>query len=400
MAAEFQLAPYKDALIMLGTAGVVVPLAQRFKISPILAFLLAGAVLGPKGIGTLAGSVPGIQWIAVSHQEDVAKIAEFGVVFLLFLIGLELPLPRLMTMRRLVFGLGGLQVVLSACLIGGAVWWLGSLPAPGALAIGAALSLSSTAIVVEVLARQHRLSSMTGRTGFAVLLFQDLAVVPIMFLVGNLGGQTGGSIVPGLLSALVQGAAAVALIVLAGRLLLRPLFRMVALTDGHELFIAATLFVAIGTSLATAAAGLSMALGAFVAGLLLAETEFRRAVEATIEPFKNLLLGMFFFWVGMSLDVRALLSDPFWLVAVAAGLIALKAVLLAGLVRLARQSWPVAVETGLLLGPAGEFAFVIIGLAMTYGLVTSAVGGAALTVASLTMALIPACAVLGRRLAR
>lgn len=398
-APEVDLGVYKDALLVLGTAGVVVPLVHRFRISPILGFLLAGAVLGPNGLGALGIYWPEIHWFTVTEREGVSRIAEFGVVFLLFVIGLELSLPRLLTMRRLVFGLGGAQVVVSTLLISVFTGFLGKEPA-AALIIGAALALSSTAIVIEVLAAQQRLSSSVGRTTFAILLFQDLAVVPLLLLVNILGSQQDGSLVVGVLRALGQGALAIIAIVIVGRLLLQPLFRIVAATGLQELFIAAVLFVAVATSLAGAAAGLSMALGAFVAGLLLAETEYRRAIEATMAPFKGLLLGVFFFSVGMSLDIAALLQNPVWLLAAAAGHIVLNALVIIALCRLFRLSWPTTIETALLLGPTGEFAFVILGLAMTKGLVKPEPGEFALAVAALTMILIPGCAYLGRALVR
>jgi monovalent cation:H+ antiporter-2, CPA2 family len=398
MATGFEIGAYKDALIVLGTAGLLVPLVARFKISPVLGFLLAGAVLGPKGLGALKEYSPALRWITVSDQEDVAQIAEFGVVFLLFLIALELSLPRLITMRRLIFGLGSLQVGLSALIIGVFAGLRGLATAP-ALIIAIALALSSTAIVIEVLARRHRLSSGTGRTSFAVLLFQDLAVVPFIFLVSILGVEKDGSIALGLFRALGQSVIAIAAIVLIGRRVLRPFFRLVASSRSHELFVAATLFVVVTAGLVSASTGMSMALGAFIAGLLLAETEYRRAIEATIEPFKGLLLGIFFFSVGMSIDVRSLLNNPFLLVAAAFGLIATKALVVTVLARAFQLSWPTAIETGLLLGPGGEFAFVIIGLGMTYGIVGADTAAFTLAVVSLTMLVIPACASLGRSLA-
>ena len=394
------IAAYKDALIVLGTAGVVVPVVHRLKVSPILGFLMAGAILGPKGLGALAASYPALGYITINGDGDrLYSIAELGVVFLLFLIGLELSLPRLKTMRRLVFGLGALQVVASTAVIGAFLAYLG-LKGEAALLLAAALALSSTAIVVEVLSTRHRLSTVSGRTTFSVLLFQDLAVVPLIFLVPILGSASGQSIFVGLASALVQGAFAIGAIVVVGRLVLRPLFRQVAETHSPELFMAACLFVAVGTSLASAAAGLSMALGAFTAGLLLAETEYRRAIEATIEPFKGLLLGLFFFSVGMSLDIASLLSSPASLAAAVVGLVAVKAAVVVLLARAFGVSWPASVETGLLLGPGGEFAFVIVGLAAAYGLLSEPARAFALTVVALSMAAIPTCAWVARILAR
>lgn len=396
MAATVALESYKEAMIVLGAASVVVPLVKRLGISAILGFLFAGALLGPKGLGALQSSIPGLSWITVSEADDMTRVAELGVVFLLFLIGLELSMPRLLTMRKLVFGLGGLQVIITASAIGLIAHQIGFEPAAATI-IGAAFALSSTAIVIEVLARQHRLSSATGRTSFSILLFQDLAVVPLLIFVGLLTSrQPNESMATGLVQALLQGGLAIAAIVLLGRLVMRPLFRATAGTQDIELFTAATLFVVVGTSLISAAAGLSMALGAFVSGLLLAETEYRRAVEATIEPFKGLLLGTFFFCVGMSLDIGLLFSNPVMLIGIAGCLILGKAFIVAILTRAFGLSWPRAVETGLLLGPAGEFAFVFFGIALSAGLIDRESGAIALAVASLTMASIPAMATVGQ----
>jgi CPA2 family monovalent cation:H+ antiporter-2 len=399
MAANFiSLDAYSDALVVLGTAGIVIPLVRRFGLNPVLGYLGAGALLGPLGLGSFRDRAPWLYWVTVVDPKNVSGFAELGIVFLLFLIGLELSYERLVTMRRLVFGLGSLQVVLSAAVIAAFARVAVDSPA-AAVIVGSCLALSSTAIVIELLSSQRRLSTTVGRTSFSILLAQDIAVVPILLFVSFVGGSTG-SVATGLLLALANAALALGLIVVLGRLLLRPLLRLVASTDSSDLFIAATLFVIVGSAVAAGLAGLSMALGAFVAGLLLAETEFRKAIEATIEPFKGLLLGLFFFTVGMYIDLRELARAPLWLLASVVGLVALKSALVVGLARLFRTPWAAAVETGLLLGPGGEFAFVIIGVATTYGLIGSGVGSFTLAVTSLTMAMIPLLSVAGRRLAQ
>lgn len=395
MAGTADLTFYKDALLILGTAGVVVPALNYLKVSPVLGYLIAGAILSPKGLGLLAPMIPGVGWLAISDTEQVAKLAEFGVVFLLFLIGLELSFERLMTMRRLVFGLGASQVIVSACLIAAAAMLTGIAPA-SALVVGAALSLSSTAIVVEHLSAQKRLSTSVGRASFSILLFQDLAVVPILFLLGVLDPKAGGSIASGIMIAFAQAAAALGIIVGVGRFLLQPLFRFVAQTGNHDMFIATTLFVAVGTSFATAAAGLSMALGAFVAGLLLAETEYRRAIETIIEPLKSLLLGVFFFSVGLSLDLGTVTAEPLRILATTAALLALQAIVIFGLCRAFGISIAASIETAGLLAPGGEFAFVVLTLALSYGLVSAEVTSVLLTSVAISMALIPIAGSLGR----
>jgi len=388
---------YSDALVVLGTAGIVVPLVRRFGVSPIIGYLGAGVVLGPLGLGSFMDQAPWLYWITVVDAKNVSGIADLGIVFLLFLIGLELSYERLVTMRRLVFGLGTLQVMLSAAVIGGAAALAGHTPA-AAVIIGSCLALSSTAIVIEVLSSQRRLSTTAGRTSFSILLAQDIAVVPILLLVSILGTSTGSSVMTGIMLALANAALAIGLIVLIGRVLLRPLLRLVASTDANELFVAATLFIIVGSAVAAGLAGMSMALGAFVAGLLLAETEFRKAIETTIEPFKGLLLGVFFFTVGMGIDLRELAREPLWLFVSAIGLIGIKAGLIVALARLFRVPMPAAVETGLLLGPGGEFAFVVIAVATGYGLVTRETGSFTLAMTSMTMVLIPILAILARRL--
>ena len=389
---------YSDALVVLGTAGVVVPLARRFGLSPVLGYLAAGALLGPLGLGSLINTFPFLYWVTVVDARNVAGIAELGVVFLLFLIGMELSYERLKAMRRLVFGLGSLQIFLTAAVIAAIAALAGNPPAV-AVILGACLALSSTAIVIEVLSSQGRLNTAGGRASFAVLLAQDLAVIPILLFVSILGRDTGDSAITGILLAFVKATLAVAAIVIIGRLLLRPLFRLVASTGVNELFVATALFVIIGAGVAAALAGLTMAFGAFIAGLLLAETEFRKAIETNIGPFKGLLLGLFFFTVGMNIDVREVAREPFWLFASVIGLIGIKAILLIVLARAFRLSWPAAIETGLLMGPGGEFAFVGIGLATTLGLIGADVSSFTLAVTSITMALIPALSLLARRLA-
>jgi CPA2 family monovalent cation:H+ antiporter-2 len=397
VAPSFNIDAYSDALVVLATAGIVVPLVRRFGLSPVLGYLGAGAVLGPLGLGTFKEQVPLLYWLTVVDARNVSAIAELGVVFLLFLIGLELSFPRLLTMRRLVFGLGGLQVTLSTAVIAGIAALAGSTGA-AAIIIGSCLALSSTAIVLDVLSHQRRLSTSVGRTSFSILLAQDLAVAPILLLVAILANGVGSSALTGLALAVANATLALGIIVIVGRILLRPLFRLVAATDTGELFVAATLFVIVASAVVAGLAGMSMALGAFVAGLLLSESEFRKAIETTIEPFKGLLLGLFFFTVGMNIDLRELAHAPLWLMACVVGLVGIKAALIFGLGRLFRVPRLAALETGLLLGPGGEFAFVVIGVAVAARLVTPAAASFALAVTSITMALIPVLATIVRRL--
>jgi len=397
MAASINIAAYSDALVVLGTAGIVVPLVHRWGISPVLGYLGAGALLGPLGLGSFIGQVPYLYWFTVVDAKNVAGIADLGVVFLLFLVGLELTYERLVSMRRLVFGLGGLQVLITTVILATIIVAAGR-KTPTAIVLGSCLALSSTAIELEVLSQQGRLTTSAGRASFAVLLAQDLAVIPILMFISILGVDKGGDVVSTIGMALAQAIAAVALIVGVGRVVLRPIFRQVARTQSSELFIAAILFVIVGTGVVAAMANLSMALGAFVAGLLLGETEYRKAIETTIEPFKSLLLGLFFFTVGMTIDARELAREPLLLIGCVIGLIGLKAGVLILLARFYKLAWPAAVETGLLLGPGGEFAFVGIGLAATLGAVPAQLASFSLAITSLTMALIPLLAIAARRI--
>lgn len=399
MAGGLDVSAYKDGLIVLTTAAVIVPFVKKMKLSPILGFLAAGVVLGPKGLGAYIGTYPVLDHITVTGEKQIAAIAELGIVFLLFLIGLELSPQRLLTMRRLVFGLGGLQIIVSTAALAAGLYWFG-LNAGTALLIGASLSLSSTAIVVELLARSGRLATTTGRTSFAVLIAQDLAVVPLLFLVGVVGKDQQGNVWLELLQALAEGALAIAAIVLVSRFLLQPLFRLVAAPDNPEFFIAATILVAVGTGVVSAFAGLSMALGAFVAGLVLAETEYRRAIEVTIEPFKSLLLGVFFFSVGMSIDPGLIWRHPVLIAVGVIALVSIKAVIAYGLARLFKVSRAAAIDTSFLLAPGGEFAFIIIAMALSLSLIGRDFAEFLLTIVAVSMAALPFIAVAGRSFAR
>ncbi len=399
MAGAIGVEDFKEALLFLGTAGVVVPLFRRIKVSPVIGFILAGVALGPFGIGKFADAFAPLGWISFSDVESMAHFSELGVVFLLFMIALELSLDRLKPMRRLVFGLGGLQVVLSMAAIGGVAFAFGQ-STGSSLVLGGALALSSTAIVVPILAESRRLNTASGRTAFAILLFQDLAVAPLLFMVSILGAQEGRGIAEGVFYAVVPAAVALAVLLGAGRLLLRPLFQLVARAHSTDFFMAACLLVVLGTGLIAAVSGLSMALGAFIAGLLLAETEFRREIEVTIEPFKGLLLGLFFVSIGAGLDITHIFEAPVRTLGIAMALIAVKVMVLYVTARLVRVRHPVAAEVSLLLGPGGEFAFVMIGVAVATKIVPPTLGANVIIAVTLSMLAIPALGALGRRLAR
>lgn len=392
--------PYlREALIFLATAGIAVPLLSRLRISPVLGYLLIGGLIGPYGLGLLAEDYPDLAQAVISDIEGVRGIAEIGVVFLMFMIGLELSLDRLWSSRLLVFGMGSLQIVATAALIAWIAAGLGAEPST-ALVIGAALSLSSTAIVMQILMHDRRQTTPVGKTGFAILLMQDLAVVPILFMVGVLAVPGGQGLAGGLALALGKAALAVVLIYLIGRLILRPLLRQIAQARNTEMFTAAVLLVAVGVSTLTAYFGLSMALGALLAGLLLAETEYRHQIEVDIEPFKGLMLGLFFMSVGMGIDWRNVVSSPAVIVMSVVGLWLLKAAVITGLGLLFGRWRHVAIETGLLLGQGGEFAFVILAAASSLGLIAGGLEQHILIVAGVSMLLTPLAAQLAKRFAR
>lgn len=399
MAADVSPAHYKDVVLFLATAGVVVPLFRRWRISPILGFLGAGVALGPFGLGALGDTAPWLSFITVDNPEEIRQLGEFGVVFLLFTIGLELSWERLRLMRRIVFGLGGLQVAVCLAVIAAAAYAVGQSVISAAV-IGAALALSSTAIVMPILTEKKRLHSVTGRTAFAVLLFQDLAVAPLLVTLEVMGSRHGEVFSPRLLLALAPAAAGLLALVLLGRLVLRPMMKSVAKAKSEELFMAASLLIVIGAGLLSAVAGLSMALGAFVAGLLLAETEFRHELEVTIEPFKGLLLGLFFLSIGIGLDLSVLMNRPAAVLGVTLGVIVLNSLVVTVLARLFGLKGRAAIETGMLLAGAGEFAFVMMDAAMADGLVTRPVGQVVLVGATLSMFAIPGMAALGARIGR
>ena len=391
--------PYlREVILFLVVAGFAVPLLQR-RVSPVLGYLLIGGLIGPYGLGLMAEALPLAAFLVIDDLDGVRALAEIGVVFLLFAIGLELSLDRLWAMRRLVFGLGSAQILLTGVVIGGVAYVWGN-SGPAALVLGACLALSSTAIVMQLLIEKSRLTTPVGRSAFSVLLMQDLAVVPILFIVGVLGTVSEGQgVLGGLALALGEAAITVVVIYAVGRLVLRPLFRATAQSGSREAFMAMILLIVLGTAAITGAVGLSMALGAFLAGLLIAETEYRHQVEVDIEPFKGLMLGLFFMSVGMGIDWRVLMETPLLIAASVIGLIAIKAVLNVSLFLLWKTPIHRAVEAGLLLAQAGEFAFIVVGLAMSLDLLPGSTGQFMLIVASLTMVLTPGLAELARKLA-
>jgi CPA2 family monovalent cation:H+ antiporter-2 len=389
------LSIYKEALLFLATAGVIAPLFFRLHISPVLGYLLAGVALGPYGLGALAKKAPALSALAI-NVESIDKLAAFGVVALLFTMGLELSFERLRRMRRLVFGLGLAQVAVTTMVLG-LIGWAFGLPPVSAATIGAALAMSSTAIVVPMLLESKRLAAPVGRASLSVLLFQDLAVAPLLVMAGALSGGDERGLGSALIGTLAPAALALAALIVFGRIALRPFFHFVAATRSPEFFMAACLLVVLGDGIAAAASRLSMALGAFVAGLLLAETEYRREIEVTIEPFKGLLLGLYFVSVGAEINPGLILARPALILGLVAALIAVKGLIIFGLATAFRLPARVGAEMAMLLGPGGEFGFVMIGAALAGGLIDRSLSTALVSAVALSMLTIPALAKVGAR---
>ena len=373
------------ALILLAAAVIVVTVFRRLRLSPVLGYLGAGMVIGPYGLGL------------ITDAEQLNHFAEIGIVFLMFTIGLELSLERLKALRRYMLGLGSIQVVVTTGALTGIALLFG-LPFETALVVGCALSLSSTAFVLQLIMERGEQTTRHGRVGISVLLMQDLAVVPMLTLVPVL--KSGGDNML-MLVAQAMGIAMVAMVamILLGRLIMRPLYRWVAGGRNQEVFIAMTLLVALGAGWLTAHFGLSMALGAFLAGMLLSETEFRHQVESDIRPFRGLLLGLFFMSVGMMMSVPLFFEKINLIFGLLVLLLLVKAVILTLAAKLFNLTWGVAVRVGLLLAQGGEFAFIILGTAAQAGLVENDVRQILLLVVTLSMIVTPLLAFFAGKLA-
>jgi CPA2 family monovalent cation:H+ antiporter-2 len=388
----------KDALVFLAAAGLVVPLFHRAHIGAVLGFLFVGIAVGPYGFGQLAADFPWLRYLTIEDRDRVEPFAELGVLFLLFLIGLELSLPRLWSLRRYVLGIGALQFLLSALALRVGMAAMG-ISTTNAIILGLCLAMSSTAIVMQLLEEQGRSATQVGRIVLSVLLFQDLMVAPVLFGVQILArGEH--DVVPALATAVLQGAVAIAAIVGAGRFLLQPIFRFAAQTGSRDLIMAITLFMVVGVAAVTGAAGLSTALGAFLAGLLLSETEYRHHIEIDIAPFKGLLIGLFFITVGMTIDLRAVWSNLGVILIAVVALLVVKSVVAFVASRIFRVSVAVAAEVAILLAQGGEFAFVVIALARSSGLVAGELAQLATAVVGISMMVTPLCAVAGQWLGR
>ncbi|MEN8107927.1 MAG: monovalent cation:proton antiporter-2 (CPA2) family protein [Pseudomonadota bacterium] len=344
-----------DILALLAAAVIAVPVFQRLGLGSVLGYLAAGAVVGPWGLGF------------IDQIEEIRQIAEFGVVFLLFIIGIELKPARLWAMRRMVFGLGTAQVIVTGLAIAGLAL-LFNQPPKTAVIIGFSLALSSTAFVLQILTERGEMATHHGRTAFSVLLLQDLAVVPLLTLVSLLAAET--TLLEGIEFAILNAVLVITLVILVGRFFLSPILRLVAVSRTTEVFTAAAVFAVLGTAWLTQEVGLSLALGAFLAGLMMADSHYRHQVIADIKPFRGILLGLFFMGVGMSIDFGLLASQGVLIAGLVLGLLLVKAVILWGLCRLMGVGTPDATRVSLLLSQSGEFGFVLFGLATMSGMLS------------------------------
>jgi CPA2 family monovalent cation:H+ antiporter-2 len=377
----------EDVLLLLAATLIVVISLRRLRMPLIIGFLLVGMAVGPFALGL------------VQATETTATLAEFGVVFLLFTLGLEFSLPRLLATRGEVFGLGGLQVGITTALVAAIGWLLGLSPAV-AILLGGAVAMSSTAIVLRQLTEQDELNRTHGRLAFGTLLFQDLAVVPFLALAGVLASPGADYSTPAIAQAVLKAAVALVIVLAAGRWLLRPLLHEIAASRAPELFTFAVLFVAMGAAWATHAVGLSFALGAFLAGMMLAETEYRYQVEAGIRPFRDTLLGLFFVTVGMQLDVPGLLRQLPAVIGLLAGLLLLKAAIVMLAARPFTDQWFKALRTGIVLSQGGEFGFALLVLLLQNRLIGAEVTQPLLAAITLSMFVAPILIKYNKRIAR
>ncbi|MBY6013475.1 cation:proton antiporter [Qipengyuania gaetbuli] len=384
-----------DALVILGAAGLVIPVFTRFRITPVIGFILIGILVGPYGLGQLVYERPLLEHFTISDPEALEPFAEFGIILLLFAIGLELSFKRLWQLRKLVFGLGAMELMIGGICIAAVLAMMGQYWT-GALALGFALAFSSTAIVLPISGS----SSPVGRAALSMLLFEDIMIVPIIFVLGAMAPNAQADGWEGLLQTLWQGALVIGVMMIAGRILLPRLFAQAARTKSPELFLAAALLVVIGSSLATAAVGLSPIVGALIAGLLIAETEYHGEVETIMEPFKGLALGIFLITVGMSIDLRTIWENLGVIAVAVVGVLVFKALLTGVLLRLMGARRSTAAETGILMASPSETTLIVLAAASSALLIQPGTAQFWQIVTAIGLTITPLLARLGRMVAR
>ena len=397
MAGELTLSPFlSDALVILGAAGIVIPVFARFRITPIIGFILIGVLVGPFGLGSLVPRIPWLEHVTITNPEALAPFADFGIVLLLFAIGLELSFNRLWQMRRLVFGLGALELLIIGSSLAAFLGLSGLLDWTGALALGFALAFSSTAIVLPISGTR----TAVGRAALSMLLFEDIMIVPIIFILGALAPNAAGEGWEGLVETLWQGGLVIAVLLVVGRVALPRLFAQAARTKSPELFLAASLLVVIGASLATALVGLSPIVGALIAGLLIAETEYHTEVELIMEPFKGLALGVFLITVGMSIDLFDIGAHIGMMTLAVVGVLLFKALVTGVLLRLMGARRGTAAETGVLMASPSETTLIVLAAATSALVLDQETAHFWQTVTAIGLTVTPLLAKLGAVIAR
>ncbi|BBB09275.1 MULTISPECIES: cation:proton antiporter domain-containing protein [unclassified Sphingopyxis] len=396
MVSETETSAIGNALVVLGAAGIVIPAFARFRLPPVIGFILVGLLVGPSGLGSLAGDYPWLKHVTIGSTEDIALFAEFGIILLLFSIGLELSFRRLWALRKLVFGVGAAELLIGGAILGGGLWLLGDLSTPAAFGLGIALALSSTALVLPMVGTK----SAVGRASFSMLLFEDLAIVPIIFVLGALAPNPAGDNTELLLTTLWQGALVVAVLAVAGWFLLPRIFAQAARAKDPELFLAASLLVVIVAALATAAVGLSPIVGALLAGLMIAETEYHGEVEAITAPFKGLALGVFLISVGMGLNLQSIAAQWPLLIAAVVGVVLVKAIVTASLLRFSGARRGTAAEVGLLMASPSETTLIVLTAALTAGIIDPETASFWQLVTAIGLTITPLLARIGHDMAR
>jgi CPA2 family monovalent cation:H+ antiporter-2 len=395
MAFELDNKGFSDALVILGAAGLVIPGFARFRISPVIGFILVGILVGPAGLGSLVGQYPWLYHFTISDPHSIEPFAEFGIILLLFSIGLELSFRRLWSMRRLVFGVGAAELLGSAGILAIGLYFLGQ-PVAGAIGLGLAIALSSTALVLPMAGTQ----SPVGRSAFSMLLFEDLALVPIIFMLGALAPTAADAGISSLVETLVKGGITIAVMLVAGKYLLPHIFSQAARTKSPEVFLAASLLVVIVSSMVTSIVGLSPIVGALLAGLLIAETEYHGEVEIITAPFKGLALGVFLLTVGMSLDMRVIFANWPMLVMAVVGVVIVKTAVTALLLRFSGARRAVALEVGLLMSSPSETTLIVLAAASAAQLILPSTAAFWQIVTAIGLTITPLLARLGHDIAR
>ncbi len=386
-----------NAGLFLALSALIIPLLRYLKVPIALGYLLAGIVLGPFALGALGGEYPFLEAVSLKDTEHVKVLAELGIVLLLFVFGLEMTGRRLWQMRHLVFGLGSAQVLLTSIVVGLFAYFWGNTIQVSVL-LGLGLALSSTAIVIQWLHEKKLFVTDVGRVGFSILLLQDLAVIPILLLLTILSADMGDNVVGFVSVSLTKMVITSLAIYIIGKVTLKPIFLFANKHGGSEVFMALSLLVIIVSASVADAAGLSMALGAFIAGLLLADTEYRHEISSLVTPFKSMLIGIFFLSFGMSINLSFIAEKPLWLFASTLGLMAIKAVIIFSLCKLWKQTTAVSAESALLLSQAGEFGLLVVGGALSVGLMEQDVGQFMMLTVGLTILLAPIMAPVARKL--